>query len=86
MVAFTSSLVARLLLGAGLAFLSYTWINDLVKQAQNAMFGLFHNIPSDILGVLGVLNIPQGLSIIMSAVGIAAFIKSAKLALGKSSS
>lgn len=83
LTAFASSLVARLLLGAGLAFVSYTFINDLVMQAQNAMQGLYSNIPSDIMGILGILKIPQGLSVIMSAIGIAAFIKSSKLALGK---
>ena len=71
------------MLGAGLAFLSYTWINDLVLQAQNQMLGLYSNIPADIMGVLGILKIPQALSIIMSAMGTAAFIKSSKLALGK---
>ena len=83
LTAFASSLVARLMLGAGLAFLSYTWINDLVLQAQNAMLGLYSNIHADIMGVLGILQIPQALSIIMSAMGTAAFIKSSKIALGK---
>lgn len=83
LTSFASSLVAKLMLGAGLAFLSYTWINDLVLQAQNAMLGLYSNIPADIMGVLGILKIPQALSIIMSAMGTAAFIKSSKIALGK---
>lgn len=83
LTAFASSLVAKLMLGAGLAFLSYTFINDLVLQAQNQMLGLYSNIPSDIMGVLGILKIPQALSIIMSAMGVAAFIKSSKIALGK---
>jgi hypothetical protein len=83
LTAFASSLVARLLLGAGLAFLSYTFINDLVSDAQNAMLGLYGNIPADIMGVLGILKIPQSLSVVMSAIGIAAFIKSSKMALGK---
>lgn len=83
LTSFASSLVAKMMLGAGLAFLSYTWINDLVSQAQNAMLGLYSNIPADIVGILGILKIPQSLSVIMSAIGTAAFIKSSKLALGK---
>jgi len=83
LTAFASSLVARLMLGAGLAFLSYTFINDLVGQAQSAMLGLYSNVPSNIMGILGILKIPQALSMIMSAIGTAAFIKSSKLALGK---
>ena len=83
LAAFASSLVARLMLGAGLAFLSYTFINDLVGQVQGAMLGLYSNIPSNIMGVLGILKIPQALSVVMSAIGTAAFIKSSKLAIGK---
>ncbi len=83
LAAFASSLVAKLMLGAGLAFLSYTFINDLVGQAQAAMLGLYSNIPANIMGVLGILKIPQALSVVMSAIGTAAFIKSSKLALGK---
>lgn len=83
LAAFASSLIAKLLLGAGLAFISYTFINDLVMQAQNAMLGLYNNVPADIMGIMGILKIPQSLSVIMSAIGTAAFIKSSKLALGK---
>lgn len=83
LTAFASSLVAKLLLGAGLAFVSYTFINDMVSAAQTQMIGLYGNLPSNIIGVLGLLKIPQALSVLMSAIGTAAFIKSSKLALGK---
>ena len=82
LTAFASSLIAKLLLGAGLAFLSYTWMNDLVAQAQTQMLGLYGGLPADIVGVLGILNIPQSLSVVMSAVATAAFIKTSKIALG----
>lgn len=83
LAAFASSLVAKLFLGAGLAFVSYTFINDMVSSAQAEMMGLYGNLPSNIIGVLGLLKIPQALSVLMSAIGTAAFIKSSKLALGK---
>lgn len=54
-----SSLLARLLLGAGLAVFTYTWINDLVSDAQNQMMGLFHNIPSSIFGLISILQVPK---------------------------
>ena len=82
LTAFLSSLVAKVLLGAGLAFLSYTWMNDLVAQAQTQMLGLYGGLPADIVGVLGILKIPQSLSVVMSAVATAAFIKTSKIALG----
>lgn len=83
LIAFAGSLVARLLLGAGLAFFTYDWVNDLVLEAQNIMSGLFNNIPSDLLGLISILKIPQALSVVMSAIGIASFIKASKIALGR---
>lgn len=82
LTAFASSLVAKLLLGAGLAFLSYSFVNDMVLSAQSQMIGLYGNLPANIVGVLGILKIPQALSILMSAIGTAAFIKTSKVALG----
>ena len=82
LTAFASSLVAKLLLGAGLAFLSYSFVNDMVLSAQSQMIGLYGNLPANIVGVLGILKIPQSLSVIMSAIGTAAFIKTSKVALG----
>jgi len=82
LTAFASSLLAKILLGAGLMFLSYGWVNDLVLSAQSEMMGLYGNLPSNVVGVLGILKIPQSLSIIMSAIGTAAFIKTSKVALG----
>lgn len=83
LIGFASSLVARLLLGAGLAFLSYSWINDLVLQAQNQMQGLLNNLPSDVLGLISILKLPQALSIVMSAIAVAAFIRTSKVFLGR---
>jgi ABC-type phosphate transport system permease subunit len=85
LTAFASSLVARLLLGAGLAFFTYDWINDLVLSAQLEMAGLLNNLPSDVLGLISILKLPQALSVIMSAIGIAAFIKASKVFLGRAS-
>jgi hypothetical protein len=82
LTAFASSLIAKMLLGAGLAFLSYTFVNDMVAAAQAEMMGLYGNLPSNIIGVLGILKIPQALSVIMSSIGTAAFIKTSKVALG----
>lgn len=83
LAAFASSLVARMLLGAGLMFFTYTWVDDLVQQAQDQMAGLLGNLPSDIIGLISILKIPQSLGVVMSAIGIVAFIKSAKVFLGR---
>lgn len=82
---FAGSLVARLILGAGLAVFTYNFVDNLVSMAQNAMGDLLYSLPSDIIGLISILKIPQGLSVIMSAMGFVAFIKSAKVFLGKAS-
>lgn len=84
LIAFASSVVARVLLGAGLAIVTYNFVDDLVSMAQNAMGDLLYSLPSDVIGIISILKIPQGLSVIMSAIGFAAFIKSAKVFLGRS--
>lgn len=56
-----------MLLGAGLAIFTYNFVDDLVLQAQNEMYGLLNNLPSDIIGLISILKVPQALSVIMSA-------------------
>ena len=46
---FARSLIARMLLGAGLTIFTYNFVDDLVLQAQNEMHGLLNNLPSDII-------------------------------------
>lgn len=80
---FASSLIARMLLGAGLAVFTYNFVDDLVASAQSAMGDLLYSLPSDIIGLVSILKIPQGLSVIMSAMGFVAFMKTAKTFLGR---
>lgn len=79
-----SSLIARLLLGAGLSIVTYKFINDLVDQAKFAIGSALHSLPSDVLSFIQLLKIDLCLSILMSAIAIAAYIKSAKIFIGKS--
>ncbi|KXZ67580.1 hypothetical protein AVENLUH5627_02109 [Acinetobacter venetianus] len=82
--AIVSSLIARMIFGAGLAILTFNWINNLVDQAVQQMQGFMYNLPADIFGAISILMIPQALSVVMSAIGLVTFIKSAKVVLGKS--
>lgn len=79
-----SSLIARLLLGAGLSIVTYKFINDLVDQSKLAIGSALHSLPSDVLSFIQLLKIDLCLSILMSAIAIAAYIKSAKIFIGKS--
>lgn len=83
LIAFASSLVARLLLGAGLAFFTYSQIDSIVAQIQNEIGNLLGGLPADVLGLISIMKIPQSLSVVLSALGLAAFIKSSKMFLGR---
>lgn len=86
LTAFASSFLARIVLGAGLAYFTYNWVVDFVANAQVQMQGLFNNLPSDLLGLISILKVPQALSVVMSALGVAAFVKASKIFLGRASS
>lgn len=83
LIAFASSLVARLLLGAGLAFFTYRQIDSIVAHIQNEIGNLLGGLPADVLGLISIMKIPQSLSVVLSALGLAAFIKSSKMFLGR---
>jgi hypothetical protein len=83
MASFASSFILKILVGAGLAVYTYSKVDDLVAMAQSEMQSLYGNLPADVLGVLGILKIPQSMSVIMSAMAIAAFIKMSKVFIGK---
>lgn len=83
LTAFASSLVARMLLGAGLAFFTYTQIDSIVANIQAEIGNLLGGLPADILGLISIMKIPQSLSVVLSALGLAAFIKSSKMFLGR---
>ena len=83
LIAFASSLVARLMLGAGLAFFTYTQIDSIIADIQSEIGNLLGGLPADILGLISIMKIPQSLSVVLSALGLAAFIKSSKMFLGR---
>ena len=83
LIYFASSLVARMLLGAGLGIISYNFIDTLMQNLQDALLAALNGFPADIVGIIGLLRIDFYLSIILSAMTMAAFIKSSKIALGK---
>lgn len=86
LTAFASSFLARILLGAGLAYFTYNWVEDFVANAQDQMYGILNNLPSDLLGLISILKVPQALSVVMSAIGVAAFVKASKIFLGRAGS
>lgn len=80
---FAASLVARMLMGAGLALYSISWVNTLVANAQAEIEQGFSSLPADVFSLLATLKVPQAISVIFSALVIVGTIKTAKVILGK---
>lgn len=80
-----SSAIAKALLGAGLAIVTYYWVDGLVQQAQVQVGVYLNGLPADVFKLASIAKIPQAFSVIMSAVGIASFIKVSKIAIGRAS-
>lgn len=78
-----SSAIAKALLGAGLVIITYAWVDGLVEQAQVQVGLYLSGLPADVLRLASIAKIPQAFSVVMSAVGVASFIKMSKVVLGR---
>ena len=76
-------LIARLLVGAGLAIISFSFINGLCSRLESQLRGYLYSIPSDFLYIVQILNFDFYLSVLMSAYSLAISIKTAKVFIGK---
>jgi hypothetical protein len=83
LISFAGSLFARLILGAGLSVFTYTQIDSLVADIQMEIGSLLGGLPADLLGLISIMKIPQAISIVISALGLAAFIKASKIFIGR---
>lgn len=79
-----SSLIFRFFVFTGLSIITFYFVNDLVSQAQNAIQSAIWGLPADALAFIKLYKIDQGISIILSALSIAAYIKTAKAFIGRS--
>lgn len=80
---FASSLAARMLLGLGLGIVTFYALQTLMDNLKNALLSSLSGLPADIVNIMGLLNFDFYISIVLSAMGTAAFIASSKIALGK---
>ena len=79
-----SSLIFRFFIATGLSVVTFYFINDLVSQAKIQIQNAFYGLPADVLAFVQLYKIDQAVSVILSAYTIAAMIKTAKIAIGKS--
>ncbi|MGG2098504.1 DUF2523 family protein [Acinetobacter haemolyticus] len=80
-----ASIILRLFVGAGLSVVSFIFINDLVSQARDSIQNAFYGLPADVLSFVQLYKVDQAISVILSALTIAAYIKTAKVFVGRSS-
>ncbi|MFV5313562.1 DUF2523 family protein [Acinetobacter schindleri] len=80
-----SSIIARVLLGAGLTFITYEWVSDvlddLISQAQRSM----NQLPEFALSMAKLWELDLCFSMLLSTVQVIIFVKVARLFIGKTS-
>ena len=78
-----SAIIFRFFVSTGLSIITYYFINDLIDKAKQQVQSAFYGLPSDVLSLIHLYKIDQCVSIIFSALIIVAFVKTAKIAIGK---
>lgn len=79
-----SSIITRLLVTTGLSVVSFYFVNNLMDSAIAQIQNAFYGLPADVLSFIRLYKIDQAVSVILSALTIAAYIKTAKVFIGKS--
>lgn len=78
---FTASFtIFKIFAALGIAIVSYPSIKEIVVSAQTEMAQLLGILPADVFGILSIMQVPQGIGIIFSAVLSVAGFKAVKLA------
>lgn len=78
-----SSLIARVLLGAGLTVITHSWVSDIFDKAINDMQRSLNALPDWSLSMLKFFEVDVCISMILSTVQIVLFIKTARFIVGK---
>lgn len=79
-----SSIIVRVFVMTGLSLVTFYFVNDLVDTAQTHIQNAFYGLPSDAIAFIRLYKLDQAVSIILSALSIAAYIKTAKVFVGRS--
>lgn len=79
-------LLARVLIGAGMGVVTYGVLTTAVSGALSAMVAQFGGVPSDMLNLLLLSGVGQGLSIIGAAMTARAAMRAASVGVGMAAS
>ncbi|MFV0678265.1 DUF2523 domain-containing protein [Variovorax sp. tm] len=67
LVSLAGSLAGRVLIGLGVGVVTYTGISTSLNFLKSQAVTAFHQLPADVMGMLGVLRVGQCISIVSSA-------------------
>lgn len=79
-------MLAKILVGAGLGVVSYAALSTAVSAALGALASQFSGLPADVLNMLLLSGVGQGLSIIGTAMVTRAGMKAASIGVGLAAS
>ncbi|MFU8925342.1 DUF2523 family protein [Acinetobacter puyangensis] len=75
--------IARILIGAGLTIVTYSFVTYEITRLRNLLDQYLHTLPSNILGYVQTMRFDFYISAVFSAYLIVAAVKGAKVFLGK---
>lgn len=68
LVRISGSVAGRVLVALGIGVATYTGINASLNWTKSQAISAFQGLPSDVLGMLGVMKVGQAISIVFSAI------------------
>ncbi|SUO93457.1 DUF2523 family protein [Suttonella ornithocola] len=77
-----SSVIFRILAALGIGFFTYKGVVNLVDEGIARLQPLLSQLPAAVLDLLAIAGVPEGLSIIVSALATAAAFHAAKVFVG----
>ena len=66
LIGLVGGLVGRVLASLGIAFISYYGVSEALDFLKNLVAQNLHNLPPDVLAILGVLQVGRALTILFS--------------------
>lgn len=55
----------------------------MTDEAKERIAHLMNGLPADVLGIISILQVDASISVILSALSVSAFVKAAKVVVGK---
>ncbi len=77
-----SGFASRVLLGAGVSFVTYTFGDDLVQNYLNLIVGQLGSLPASVFAILQMMGVGDALSIMGSALLTVVSVRAAGMVLG----